>query len=295
MRFIFFICLLIITKNAFSQYSEVKIVEQLPTCVDCRSIVENYINNHNEKFILTYPDTIVTCFEIDTLGNIQNTNIFGNSDHSLIQVINDALNSVTTWRPARMGAKPINTKCGFRFITKEDRKTVKLQSAFPEITQLKYNTIKENEDYEELFRENSSETIRYLDSWKILALITENIASPKRRFTTSLSKKNKTIKIEGKAIKAHQKCTIIIPEMKLQKDFECDNCSEIPIKEIPIGKEAILIIISQTNENTYFYWENLHLQSNSKLSIVGKEYSYADLSIKINELNQDIKRLWPRR
>lgn len=298
MKYILLFIILIFKESLSAQCTDTinqpRIIEEFPTCVNCCSIIENFINDNIDKIDLTGLDKIEVCFEIDSNGQIQNTFAIGVTNPKLISVIDKGLKSVSTWSPALMSNVPIKIQWTFSLLVKDNPKSIKLLCNFREITDLTHNTIQQNRNYQNLFKTNSNDTISYLYLGRLNGYIIDSI-SDKNKYLSTFSNKLKTTRLKIEGIQSEQEGVIIIPELKYKKDIHCDNCKVLDFEQIPIGKEVVLIITRKSLDKTYIFIDKFDFQGTKGLSSEGKEYTFGELNQQIKVLNQQIKNIWPRR
>lgn len=286
MRTVTLIFILLISIAASSQClkDSVRYIERMPKCLDCNIEIETYINNnYTIKSDISTKD-IMACFEIDSIGVVQDIYIEEILNPELNQVIKEAILSINTWIPAYQRNNPVTSHHFIRF--RVDNRIKIYRHDYISLDYNQHQTIKQDLYFNNNFENNSHETISHVSSKKLLQYIIDNL-NLSNSYHNSLQKRRKSQRIKVQAKGTETIGVLIIPELRYKKSLECLNCKNLNFKSVPIDYEVFLIIIGKTEDEIFIHVQKKNSARAIEKKIIYEQYSFNELNMLINSLKKN--------
>ena len=268
-----------------SQNSDLKqtyrIVEEYSVCSNCSEDIKNYIDQRINNLLIDINDSIVACFELDSLSRINKIEVHKSNNTELNSIIHEAIKSSQNWIPAFNRGKPTTTIICFRITFQKMNGEMKSQNfGLPSITFDDFTSVRMERFYGEYFKSNSTEKISHLNISGINHYTTFKFEKYKNKgLHKSQHFKTKKLTINDSSEKITW--TLFVPKFRIYGTNEYGQGKVSQIENVPINHEIILLISKNEGDKVFISLEKFIYTGQKLYNPKFKEYTFGELNSKI--------------
>lgn len=277
--------ILIIAINLQSQNSDSKqtfrMVEEYPICLNCSDNIKRFIDQRIHNLKIDINDTIVVCFELDSLTKIKNIETQRSKDTALDNIIHDAIKSTKDWIPAFNRGKPTTINICFGITFEKNNNEYKSKNFNLPSTDIDdFTSVRMERFYWEYFKSNSGERISHIDNSRISGYVTSTFDEYRNKgLYKSQHFKTKKLIINDSGEKIIW--TLFIPKFKIYGTNEYVHDRTLQIENVPVNHEIILFIIKNEGNKVYISFDKFIYTGQKSFNPDFREYTFSDLNNKI--------------
>jgi hypothetical protein len=277
--------LILITINIQSQNSELKekfkVVTDYPVCLNCSDHIKNYIDQKINNLRINNPDTVVACFELDSLARISKIEIHKSSNTKLNNIISAAIQSSADWVPAFNIGKPTTVNICFGIIFKKNNgKYTSENFNLPSTDIDDFTSVRMERYYWKYFNSNSNERISHLDISKINGYTTlkaDNYKNKGLHKSQHFKTKKLTINEPGEKIS----WILFVPKFKIYGTNKYGQGKALQIENVPVNHEIVLFIAKNEGNKVFISLEKFIYTGQKLYNPKFKEYTFSQLNSEI--------------
>lgn len=279
--------LLIITINLQSQNPDskqnIRVVSDYPVCSNCSDHIKNYIDQKINSLTIDIYDTIIACFELDSLARINEIKVHKSNSTELNSIISKGIQSSPDWIPAFDYGKPttVNICFGITFQKKNDEYKSQIFN-LPSTDIDDFTSVRMERYYWEYFKNNSNEKISHLNISGIYHYTTSKFEKYKNKgLHKSKHFKTKKLTINDSAEKITW--TLFVPKFRIYGTNEYGQSKTSQIENVPVNHEIILLIAKNEGDKVFISLDKFIYDGQRLYNPKFKEYTFRELNSKIEK------------
>ena len=277
--------LLLIAINIQSQNSDSKqtyrVVEEYPVCSNCSDDIKSFIDQRINNLTIDVNDTIVACFELDSLARINKIEIHKSNNTELNSIIHEAIQSSPNWIAAFDRGKPTTVNICFGITFQKNNGKFKSQNFNLPSTDIDdFTSVRMERHYWEYFKSNSNERISHLDISKINGYATFKFDKYKNKGlhkSQHFKTKKLTINDSGEKIS----WILFVPKFKIYGTNKYGQGKTLQIENVPVNHEVVLFITKNEGDKVFISLEKFIYSGQKLYNPKFKEYTFSELNSKI--------------
>lgn len=277
--------LLIITINLQSQNPEskqnIRVVTDYPVCSNCSDHIKNYIDQKINSLTIDISDTIIACFELDSLARINEIEVHKSNSTELNSIIRKAIQSSPDWIPAFDMLRPTNVNICFGITFRKNNGKYKSENFNLPSTDIDdFTSVRMERYYWKYFKSNSKEIISHLDILKINGYTTfkfDNYKNKGLHKSQHFKTKKLTISDSGEKIS----WVLFVPKFKIYGTNKYGQGKALQIDNVPVNHEIVLFIAKNEGSKVLISLEKFIYNGQKLYNPKFKEYTFEQLNSKI--------------